>query len=96
MRYNDHDDTRIIEDEFAERRNRELRDMLRTIYLALEEKGYDSVQQLAHYLLTGEPTYITAHRGARALTAHLERDELIEEIVRFYVEKHPYMQKSCE
>ncbi len=52
------------------------------------------MQQLAHYLLTGEPTYITAHRGARALTAHLERDEVIEELVRFYVRNHPSMDDS--
>lgn len=88
----DEHDTRIVRDDLVEdRAAREFTQTLSTIYLALEERGYDPVQQLAHYLLTGEPAYITTHRNARALTAHLERDEVIEELVRFYVKNHPSM-----
>ena len=54
----------------------------------LQEKGYDPVNQIVGYLLSGDPTYITSHNNARYLILRLERDELIEELVRFYVEKH--------
>ncbi len=92
MLHNDERDTRIIRgDRLDEPERYDFVEILRQVYAALEERGYDPVQQLAHYLLTGEPAYITAHRNARALTAHLERDEVIEEIVRFYVKNHPSM-----
>ncbi|MFO8060307.1 MAG: IreB family regulatory phosphoprotein [Bacillota bacterium] len=91
---NDERDTRIIRSGRPDEPDRsDCVQILRQIYTALEERGYDPVQQLAHYLLTGEPAYITAHRNARALTAHLERDEVIEEIVRFYVRNHPSMKQ---
>ncbi len=63
----------------------EAKEIIREIYLALQEKGYDPVRQIAHYLLTGEPAYITAHRNARALVRKLERDEVLEELVRNYL-----------
>lgn len=62
------------------------RQALAAIYRALGEKGYDPVRQIAHFLLTGEPTYITAHRDARSLAQRLERDEVIEELLRAYLE----------
>ena len=94
LRNNEHD-TRIIRCGRCEEPERgDFVEILRQVYMALEERGYDPVQQLAHYLLTGEPAYITAHRNARALTARLERDEVIEEIVRFYVKNHPSMKQS--
>ncbi len=83
--------TRIIDDEQLDAQGRDYVRALRTIYLALEEKGYDPVQQLAHYLLTDEPAYITAHRNARVLATRLERDEIIEAFVRFYIQNHPSM-----
>lgn len=63
----------------------ESRRILWDIYQALQEKGYDPIRQLAYYLLSGEPTYITAHKGARSLATRLERDEVLEELVRFYL-----------
>jgi uncharacterized protein (UPF0297 family) len=64
--------------------------VLNDIYLALREKGYDPVMQIVGYLLTEDPTYITNHEGARALIGRIDRDELLDEIVRFYFEqKHP-------
>lgn len=61
------------------------REILLHVYRALQEKGYDPIMQLAHFLLSGEPTYITAHGGARALVARLERDEVIAELLRSYI-----------
>lgn len=65
--------------------NKEGRRVLRTVFEALNEKGYNPVRQLAYYLLSGEPAYITAHRNARALITRLERDELLEELVYHYM-----------
>jgi len=90
-----HDDTQIIETEKVGQTSRqEFLAIWQTIYTALREKGYDPVQQISYYLLTGEPTYITAHRDARALTRRLERDEVVEELVRYYLRHHPAI--SCE
>ena len=63
-------------------------DVLMTTYAAMREKGYDPVNQIVGYLLSGDPTYITSHNNARYLMLRMERDELIEELVRFYVKKH--------
>ncbi|GAB6876064.1 hypothetical protein JCM13210_07900 [Thermaerobacter litoralis] len=59
--------------------------ILAAVYEALEERGYDPVRQLAGYLLSGDPAYITSHRGARALVSRIERDQLLAELVRTYV-----------
>lgn len=64
----------------------EQREQLRVIFLALGEKGYSPVRQVAHYLLSGEPAYITTHRGARSLITRLEREDVLEEMVRHYLE----------
>ena len=67
-----------------------MRRILRTVFDALQEKGYNPVNQIVGYLLTEDPTYITNHEGARALIGRIDRDELLDEIVRFYFEqKHP-------
>jgi len=63
------------------------RDILETVYTALQEKGYDPINQLAGYLMSGDPVYITSHKQARALIRKLERFELIEELVRQYLQK---------
>ena len=72
----------------APRDVRTAEDVLMTVYSAMREKGYDPVNQIVGYLLSGDPTYITSHNNARYMILRLERDELIEELVRFYVEKH--------
>lgn len=61
--------------------------VLRDIYLALEEKGYDPEMQIVGYLLTEDPTYITNYNHARAVICKLDRDELLNEIVHFYFEQ---------
>lgn len=59
--------------------------IITTVYAALKEKGYNPINQIVGYLLSGDPTYITGHNNARGLIRKLERDELIEELVRAYL-----------
>ncbi len=67
-------------------RENEVRDILFSVYEALKEKGYNPINQIVGYVLSGDPTYITSHMNARSIVRRLERDELLEEIVRFYLE----------
>ena len=60
--------------------------VLEQVYMALSEKGYDPVNQIVGYILSGDPTYITGHKNARVIISKIERDELLEEIVEFYLE----------
>ena len=64
----------------------EARDILLYVYKALQAKGYDPIGQLVGYLITGDPTYITSHNSARSRIRDLERDEILEELVRSYIE----------
>lgn len=61
------------------------RQALLLIYQALRERGYDPIQQITNFLLTGEPTYITAHKNARSIAQKLERDEILAELLQFYL-----------
>ncbi|MDU5650279.1 MAG: IreB family regulatory phosphoprotein, partial [Clostridium perfringens] len=56
------------------------------VYNSLKEKGYNPVNQLVGYLISGDPTYITNYNGARALVRKLERDEILEEVIKSYLE----------
>ncbi len=60
-------------------------EVLTRVYASMKEKGYDPVNQLVGYLISGDPTYITSYNNARYLIRMLERDELLEELVRFYM-----------
>lgn len=60
-------------------------EILLSVYSSMQEKGYDAVNQIVGYLLCGDPTYITSYNNARFLINMLERDELLEELVRFYM-----------
>lgn len=62
-------------------------EVLRKVYAALSEKGYSPIDQIVGYLLSGDPTYITSHQGARNLIRRHERDELLEVLVRSYLEQ---------
>ncbi|MGI6097062.1 MAG: IreB family regulatory phosphoprotein [Dethiobacteria bacterium] len=55
------------------------------VYKALKEKGYNPLNQIVGYLLSGDPAYITSHRNARSLIRRIERDELLEALVRSYL-----------
>ncbi|BDC55706.1 conserved hypothetical protein [Bacillus altitudinis] len=63
-------------------------EVLITVYDALQEKGYNPINQIVGYLLSGDPAYIPRHQDARNLIRKLERDELIEELVKSYLETH--------
>lgn len=65
----------------------EARELLMTVYQALKEKGYNPINQIVGYILSGDPTYITNHQNARSIIRRLERDELLEELVRAYLDK---------
>ena len=62
-------------------------EVLQLVYQAMTEQGYDPVNQIVGYIMSGDPTYITSHTGARSLIMKVERDELVEELLRVYVEK---------
>lgn len=63
------------------------REILLTVYSALKQKGYNPINQIVGYLLSGDPAYITSHNNARNMIRRLERDELLEELVKKYLEK---------
>lgn len=62
------------------------KDILEIVYQALREKGYNPVSQMVGYIMSGDPTYITSHNGARSLIMKMERDELVEEMLKTYIE----------
>ena len=62
--------------------------VLSTVHEALTEKGYNPVNQIVGYIMSGDPTYITSHKNARSLIMKVERDEILEELVRFYLAGH--------
>ncbi len=63
-------------------------EVLLSVYASLREKGYDPLNQLVGYLISGDPTYVTSYNNARYMIRTIERDELIEELVRAYVEQY--------
>lgn len=65
----------------------DVKDVLLTVYGALQEKGYNPINQIVGYLLSGDPAYIPRHNDARSLIRKIERDELIEELVKSYLRK---------
>jgi uncharacterized protein (UPF0297 family) len=60
-------------------------DILRIVYNALEEKGYNAIDQMVGYILSGDPSYITGHNNARNLIRHIARDDLVEELLRDFL-----------
>ena len=60
--------------------------ILAAVYEALTEKGYNPVDQIVGYIMSGDPTYITSHNNARSLIMKVERDELVEEVLKTYIE----------
>ena len=63
-------------------------DVLKIVYEALSEKGYNPVNQIVGYIMSGDPTYITSHKGARSLIMRAERDEIIEVFLEDYIENN--------
>ena len=66
------------------------KDILEIGYKALSEKGYNPVNQIVGYIMSGDPTYITSHNGARSLIMKMERDELVEEMLKTYIEHNEW------
>ncbi len=63
----------------------EVREIIELVYDALRVKGYDPISQIVGYILSDDPTYITSYNGARSLIVKVERDELLEELVKNYI-----------
>ncbi len=64
----------------------EVGEVLERVYQALTEKGYNPVNQIVGYIMSGDPTYITSYAGARNLISKVERDEILEELMRVYIQ----------
>ena len=67
-------------------------DVLEIVYRALSQKGYNPVNQIVGYIMSGDPTYITSHNNARSLIMKVERDELVEEVLRAYIRNNHWIQ----
>ena len=63
----------------------QIKEILREVYNSLKEKGYNPINQIVGYILSGDPTYITSHNNARSLIMKVERDELVEELLTQYI-----------
>ena len=61
------------------------KDILLSVFSSLEEKGYDPINQIIGYILSGDPTYITSYKDARSMICRIERDEILEELLRAYL-----------
>lgn len=68
-----------------------VKDVLDLVYNAMAEKGYNPVNQIVGYIMSGDPTYITSHNGARSLIMKMERDELVEEMLKTYIEHNGWV-----
>lgn len=66
-------------------RENEMKEILTTVYSALKEKGYNPINQLVGYILSEDPTYITTYNNARSLIRHIDRDELLQAMVKNYL-----------
>ena len=70
----------------GEDKEQEMKQILTTVYDALREKGYNPINQIVGYLLSEDPTFITTHNNARSLICKIDRDELMQELVQFYLD----------
>ena len=68
--------------------------ILSVVYEALSEKGYDPVSQIVGYIMSGDPTYITSHNSARSKIIKVERDELVEELLKEYINNRAWEEKE--
>jgi uncharacterized protein (UPF0297 family) len=82
-----HDKTALFSYRALEEDSSEVRTILQQVYEALQDKGYNPFGQIVGYLLSGDPTFITSHRNARSLMAQLDRDVILEELVKHYLRR---------
>ena len=71
----------------GDQRDMEIKAILTTVYQALQEKGYNPINQIVGYILSEDPTYITNHNNARTLIRKIDRDELLQVLVRYYLDQ---------
>ncbi len=88
MNHNNQDLTETVSFNAEEIRRANITGILKHVSNALEERGYNSINQLAGYLISNDPAYISSHNNARSIIQSVERHEIIEELVRFYLEEH--------
>ena len=69
----------------GDQRDLEVKAILASVYQALQEKGYNPINQIVGYILSEDPTYITTHKNARAMIRKVDRDELLQILVRYYL-----------
>ena len=74
-------------DNFEKLEQRTIEEILTIAYDALDERGYNAIDQLVGYILSGDPSYITSHYNARNIIGHIERDDLVEELIKSYLKK---------
>lgn len=79
--------TETLQFNVIKNREEKARKILDNVTKSLEEKGYNPINQISGYLMSGDPTYITSYNDARKSIRQLERDEIIEELVKFYIKK---------
>lgn len=66
--------------------SKRVKEVMNEVVLALKDKGYEPISQIIGYILSGDPTYITSHNNARAVICKIERDELLEEMIKKYLD----------
>ena len=71
----------------AQTQQKTTKEVLETVYAALEERGYNGIDQMVGYILSGDPSYITSHNNARTMISRIDRDDLVEEILKDYLRK---------
>ena len=76
----------FLTDNLSKNKEALTKSILSEVYNSLQEKGYNPINQLVGYLISGDPTYITNYNGARALVRKLERDDILEEVIKSYLE----------
>lgn len=74
-------------DNFDKVEQRTIEEILNIVYDALEERGYNAIDQMVGYILSGDPSYITSHNNARNVMGRIERDDLVEELIRAYLHR---------
>lgn len=79
------DPNKTIQFSIKDEREEEMRQTMLTVYNALKEKGYNPISQIVGYILSEDPTYITTHNNARSLIRRLDRDELLQSLVKNYL-----------
>ena len=68
----------------------QVKEVLDVVYTAMEEKGYNPVNQIVGYIMSGDPTYISSYKGARSMIMKVERDELVEELLKEYIKNRSW------